>query len=179
MNNRRMTCSACCTFLFLFLGPAGAFSQTFPRAEDVQTLDGLMKAYYEVVSGPAGAPRQWERDRSLHHPEAQIVIINNREDGQPVANVMTLADFHDRSGGISERGFFEYEIHRETSRHGSNAHIWSTYEWRTDMDGPVGGQGVNSLQLFHDGERWWIMGWTFDGRNDAPAVPDEYLPRNR
>ena len=36
-----------------------------PRPEDVSTIDGMIKAYYEVVSGPAGRPRQWDRDATL------------------------------------------------------------------------------------------------------------------
>ncbi len=161
--------------------PAGLWSvpaqgQPFPRTGDVATLDGLLKAYYEVVSGPAGQPRQWARDRSLHHPDAQVVIVDDGPDGTAVAQVMTLADYHARSAGLAERGFFEYEIHRQVQRHGAVAHVWSTYEWRTTEDGPVGGRGVNSIQVFHDGARWWITSWMYDGRRDAPPVPAEYLP---
>lgn len=154
-------------FFLIALSPISLFAQPFPRPEDVSTIEGIMKAYYEVVSGPAGQPRQWERDRSLHHPQAQIIIIRAGENGQPVPQVMTLADFHAQSKGLDETGFFEYEIRREVKQHGANAHVWSTYEWKSAMDGPVGGQGVNSIQLYHDGIRWWITGWTFDGRNSS------------
>ena len=164
-----------CVFLLTFAA-LPSMAQTYPIPEDVQSLDGIIKAYYEVVSGPAGQPRQWERDHSLHMPGAQVVIVRNDEDGKSVANKMTLSEFHERSRGISEQGFFEYEIHRETSRHGVVAHVWSTYEWRNTEDGPIGGQGINSIQLYHDGNRWWITSWMFDGRTDAPAVPKAYLP---
>src|SRR5262245_10891302 len=33
-----------------------------PRAEDVATIDAVMRTFYEVISGPAGQPRQWSRD---------------------------------------------------------------------------------------------------------------------
>ncbi len=156
--------------------PASVLGQTYTSPEDVETLDGIIKAYYEVVSGPAGQPRDWARDSSLHHPEAQVVVIGNAEDGAPKAQVTTLGDFQQSANDLAERGFFEYEVHRQTQRHGAVAHVWSTYEWRSTEDGPVGGRGVNSIQLFHDGERWWITGWMFDGRGDAPPVPAEYLP---
>ncbi|NNF59555.1 MAG: hypothetical protein HKN04_15065, partial [Rhodothermaceae bacterium] len=71
---------------------------------------------------------------------------------------------------------FEHEIHRSVQTHGAVTHVWSTYAWRTTEDGPVGGQGVNSIQLVYDGTRWWITSWMFDGRSDAPPVPTEYLP---
>ena len=156
--------------------PMTGFGQTQPQGEDVETLDGIIKAYYEVVSGPAGQPRGWARDSSLHHPRAQIVIIVSSDDAAPTAQVMTLGDFHRSSADLAESGFFEYEIHRQTQRHGAVAHVWSTYEWRATEDGPVGGRGVNSIQLYNDGVRWWITGWMFDGRSDAPPVAAEYLP---
>jgi hypothetical protein len=162
--------------LALTLTPSVAQAQSYPIAEDVATLDGIIEAYYEVVSGPAGQPRQWERDRSLHDPEAQIIIIRDDQAGRPVAHIMTLAEFHAESGSLEEQGFFEQEIHRETQRHGAVAHVWSTYEWRLLEEGPAGGRGINSISLYHDGERWWITSWMFDGREDAPSVPPEYLP---
>ncbi len=155
--------------------PAAVEAQPFPRANDVSTIDGIMSAYYDVVSGPAGQPRQWARDSSLHVPGAQIVIVRDA-DGRPDAQVMSLADFHRQSAGLVERGFFEYEIHREVAQYGATAHVWSTYAWRTTVDGPVEGRGINSIQLFHDGARWWIVGWMFDGRSDAGPIPPAYLP---
>ena len=38
--------------------------------KDVQSVDAIIRASYEVVSGEKGAKRQWERDRFLHHPNA-------------------------------------------------------------------------------------------------------------
>jgi len=154
-------------------------AQDFPLEKDVSSLDGIMTAYYEVVSAPAGQPKQWARDRSLHHAEAQVAIVRTGPDGQPAVAVMTLADFHGPGDGTSDTGFFEYEINRVVHRHGANVHVWSTYEWRTEENGPVGGQGVNSIQLYHDGTRWWITSWLYDGTRDAPPVDNAYLPENK
>jgi hypothetical protein len=142
----------------------------------VATLDGILAAYYEVVSGPAGTPRQWERDDSLHLPGAQVMVVEDGEGGRPVGHKMTLAEFHRRSDPLVESGFYEREIHRVVQRHGAVAHVWSTYEWQRSAEGPAEGQGVNSIQLFHDGERWWITSWIYDGRHGAPPVAAEYLP---
>ncbi len=144
---------------------------------DVSTIDGIVAAYYEVVSGPAGQPRDWARDSTLHHPGALILIPGTDADGATTLEATDLAGYHARSGGIAEAGFFEHEIARRTERHGAVAHVWSTYEWRQTADGPVGGRGVNSIQLAWDGARWWIVSWMFDGRRDAPPVPEPYLPQ--
>jgi hypothetical protein len=153
-----------------------AHAQDQPRPEDVATLDGIIKAYYEVVSGPAGQPRDWARDQSLHHPQAQVTIISQDAAGKPAARVMTLGAFHTLSGGLSESGFFEYEIHRITERYGNTAHVWSTYEWRNTEDGPVGGRGINTIQLFWSEGRWWITSWMFDNSGKGGDIPARYLP---
>lgn len=158
------------------LSVTSTFGQSKGNERDVESIDAIVKAYYEVVSGPAGQPRDWARDRSLHHPDAQIAIVRNDSAGGATVNVMTLSDFHRQSAGLEKTGFFESEIHRQTSIHGAVANVWSTYEWKINADGPVGGRGVNSIQLAYNGRRWWILGWMFDGRTNAPAVPKEYLP---
>ena len=154
-----------------------AFAQPIASPADVSSIDGIIKAYYEVVSGPAGQPRDWARDSTLHLPGAQVLIVRNNADGSVFPGKMTLADYHRTGDGISETGFFEYEINRVTTQHGAIAHVWSTYEWTSTENGPVGGQGINSIQLVHDGNRWWITSWMFDGRTNAPDVPKEFLPQ--
>src|SRR5689334_8789003 len=39
---------------------------------DVASIDGILRALYEVVSGPAG-PRDWKRGRKLFLPEARLM----------------------------------------------------------------------------------------------------------
>ena len=160
--------------ILLILFASATRAQEYPLAGDVSTIDGIIKAYYEVVSGPAGAPRQIERDKSLHHPDALVVIIQGEGDG--VANVTDLAGYHEGASATVETGFFEYEISRQMQRRGAVAHVWSTYETRAEENGPVTGRGINSIQLYWDGKRWWITSWIFDGRPNAPEVPPEYLP---
>ena len=159
---------------------AGASAQAPPTEvdpADVASLDAIIEAYYQVVSGPAGAPRDWGRDSTLHHPDAIVTVVRTADDGAAIVEPFDLAAFHRMSAGVIATGFFEREVARETQRHGSVAHVWSTYEWRTTETGPVGGRGVNSIQLVWDGSRWWIVSWMFDGRTDVPPVPAEYLPR--
>jgi len=132
---------------------------TYPLKEDVETIDGIIKAYYEVVSGEAGAPRQWVRDNSLHHPDALIVFTGKDLDGRSYASTMNLGEFHNDTRAY-ENGFWESEIHRKTERFGNIAHVWSTYKTKRG-DGTNSG-GINSIQLYNDGDRWWIISWMFD-----------------
>lgn len=146
-----------------------------PAPEDVETLDGIMKAYYEVVSGAEGDPSEWERDKSLHIPDALVVITSSRGDST-IFRPVTISEWHANSGPTMTRSFFEYEISREVRQHGSTVHVWSTYEWRSSPDGPVGGRGINSIEMVWDGNRYWITSWSFDGR--GTPVPLEYMPKS-
>ena len=67
------------------------------RPEDVSTLDGILKAFYDVISGPAGQPRQWSRDRSLYMPEIRFVAMSINKKGRPVAHIVNHQQFVDTS----------------------------------------------------------------------------------
>jgi hypothetical protein len=147
-----------------------------PRPEDVSTLDGIIRAYYEVVSGPAGQPRQVARDHSLHHPDALVAITGQNASGEPTIRTMTLAEYHEGSGEPAV-GFYEQETHRQVQSFGSVTHVWSTYEWRREPSGAVQGRGINSIQLYFDGRRWWITSWIFDSERPDNPIPPEYSAR--
>jgi hypothetical protein len=147
-----------------------------PRAEDVGSIDGMIKAFYEVISGPAGQPRQWSRDRSLYIADIRFVSMSEDKAGHPRANVVRHPQYVDESNAILLKdGFYESEIHRVTQKFGNIAHVFSTYESRFKADGPVIARGINSIELFYDGKRWWIASAVWDDeRPDNPILP-EYL----
>ncbi|NNE68696.1 MAG: hypothetical protein HKN33_19185 [Pyrinomonadaceae bacterium] len=149
-------------------------NRNYPRSEDVKTLNGIMKAYYEVVSGPAGSIPDKDRDLSIHIKDAQVIMMSGDGKGGVKPNIMTISGYHERNSKPRKTGFFEYEIKRETRKYGAITHVWSTYEWKTTKDGPVGGRGINSIQLFHDGNRYWISAESYDIRNKP--VPKEFMP---
>lgn len=148
-----------------------------PRPEDVATLDGIMKAYYEVISGPAGQARQWARDRTLYIPEIRFVPMSEDKSGKPRARIVNHQQFVDASDSLLVKdGFYESEIHRVTERFGNIAHVFSTYESRQKADGPVIVRGINSLELFWDGKRWWIASAIWDDERPDNPLPALYLP---
>ncbi len=145
----------------LLLGGLPLSAQT-AREADVSSIDGILAAYYEVVSGPAGEVPDAERDRTLHHPDAWVAIAGVDDAGAPVVNVMSLDDYHGDNGPRAA-GFWEWETGREVRRSGNMVHVWSSYASARTEGGEPFTTGVNSITLFHDGARWWIMGWMFDG----------------
>ncbi|MCA9738697.1 MAG: DUF4440 domain-containing protein [Gemmatimonadetes bacterium] len=157
--------------------PAGLSAQERPaRPADVATLDGILAAYYDVVSGPAGEAPDRERDRTLHHPSAVMGMPGPDGQGGVRLRTMTLDEYHDATGGPRAEGFYEREIHRVVQRFGNVAHVWSTYASSTTPDGQPFARGINSIQLTWDGQRWWILSWFFDQEREGNPIPGEYLP---
>lgn len=147
------------------------------RPADVDSLDGIVKAYYETGSGPAGQPRQWARDRTLFIPGIRLVILADDAGGKRVLRQFTheeYVDFVERNWG--NRSFYEREVHRITYRYGDWAHIISTSEARAGPDGPVTGHGIDTLELFWDGKRWWIVNATIVVERPNAPVPKQFLP---
>jgi hypothetical protein len=148
-----------------------------PRSEDVSSVDGLIKAFYETISGPAGQPRQWGRDRTLYVPGVRFVSTGVRKNGKPYAVVSSHQEYVDAvNDSFVREGFFEHEIHRVTRTYGNITHVWSTYESRVKADGPVTARGINSVELFFDGQRWWIATATWADETPQNPIPKEYLP---
>jgi hypothetical protein len=56
-------------------------------------------------------------------------------------------------------------------------HVDSTYETAIGTDHPTTSRGVNSLDLYFDGTRWWIASviWQSESERFAP-IPAELLP---
>jgi hypothetical protein len=77
---------------------------------------------------------------------------------------------------LVKKGFFEHEIHRKTERFGNIAHILSTYESRYTENGAVIARGINSIELFWDGHRWWIVTAIWDEERPDNPMPKELLP---
>lgn len=141
---------------------------------DVSTIDGIVKAFYEVVSGGKGIPRQWSRDRTLYTPDIRFVAMSE-EGGKIRASVMSHSQYVNGANEyFLKEGFQEREINRVVRRFGNIAQIFSTYEFSTD-DGKEKGRGINSLELFWDGARWWISATSWDEERPGNPIPKEFL----
>jgi hypothetical protein len=92
---------------------------------------------------------------------------------------MTLEEYiEDTAEFFGKNDFWEHEIGRRVDRFGSIAHVLSVYEARQRPDEPTPERrGVNSIQLFHDGERWWIMNMIWENEREGVRVPDEWYAR--
>lgn len=138
---------------------AGSPPQTPPaHPKDVETMDAIINSMYAVISGPAGQKRDWDRFRSLFLPGARLILAVAQKGEKPRARVLDVEDYVRRTDPIFEReSFWESEKARKTQTFGNIAHVFSTYESRREKNGKPFQRGINSIQLFHDGTRWWIV----------------------
>jgi hypothetical protein len=166
--------------LLLFLAES-TLAQAPPgaKAADVESIDAIMKAVYDVISGPAGEKRDWDRFRSLFLPEARLIPSFPEPEGEGYGyRVMSPEDYVTRSAPVLEKGgFFEQEIHRVVEQFGPIAHVFSTYESRRSLDDSEPfARGINSFQLMNDGKRWWVVTIFWTGERPDLEIPEKYLP---
>jgi hypothetical protein len=147
------------------------------RPEDVASMDAIIAAVYDVISGPAGQRRDWQRFESLFVPGARLIPTARRTDGTAMARVLTPAEYAANADSIlTARGFFEKENNRVTESYGRIAHAFSTYESRrTPTDETPFQRGINSFQLLDDGVRWWVVSIYWDAERPDNPIPSKYL----
>ena len=157
----------------ILIDTSTAGAEDYPLEEDVSSIDGLMNAFYAVVSGPVGFRYQAARDLSLYAPNA--IITRVKDDGTLERHGIAI-----EQAMITEpwkEGFYEVETHRIIEEFGNLAHVWSTFEMRYSPDGPAFDRGISSVSLYHDKDRWWVASWSTQNETDDP-LPAVYLPDN-
>ena len=147
---------------------------------DVASIDAIINAAYDGISGPAGKKRDWDRERSLYFPGARLIPTAMKPGAESVDLVPNLLDVEGFIARVEphfeKNGFYEKEIARRTEQFGNIAHVWSTYESRRDPSDPEPFmRGINSVQLFYDGRRWWIVNIYWQQESVENPIPQKYL----
>ncbi len=125
---------------------------------DFSSIDAIIHAMYDVISGPAGQSRDWDRFRSIYYPEAHLTPVVSTEGQLARARLLSPEDYIRRVEPIfAVENFWERESRRECETFGRVAHVLSYYDSFRDPNGAPFESGVNSVQLFNDGARWWIL----------------------
>lgn len=144
---------------------------------DVATIDSLVKALYVVISGPAGLQRNWSRAKSLFIPEIRMIATNPNKAGQPNVRVINFQEYVDRVAvAVEKQGFYESEIKRSVRQFGNIAQVFSSYEIQHERKGEPVVRGVNALQLYFDGHRWWIASIVWDTDRPGNQLPKDLAP---
>lgn len=146
--------------------------------KDVSSPDAILAALYDVISGPAGEKRDWDRMKSLFIPEGKLIpSFKNPQTGEVGYRYWTIQEYIDIAGAnLEKNGFFEIEVARKTETYGTIMHAFSTYESRRKADDKEPfARGINSIQLLNGGDRWYIVSVYWMGETDEFPLPLKYL----
>jgi Domain of unknown function (DUF4440) len=143
--------------------------------DDVKTLDSIVAASYEALSGPVGEPRQWARYLSLLDPQARLVSASvdvttglakivrwNREEYAASANEYLV-----------KTGFVDRKLGCVINQYGHVATVRCGFEGLEQSK--LVERGVAIYQLYNDGKRWWITSVVWDQERPGNPVPAELL----
>lgn len=152
------------------------------KAEDVNSIEAILAATYDVISGPVGKKRDWDRFRSLFYPGARLIPTGKRPNEQEISSRVLTPDMYvERSAPFLEKeGFFEHGVSNKIDHYGNIAHVFSTYESRHKADDATPfARGINSFQLVNDGKRWWVMTILWQAETPDNPIPAEYLQKGK
>ena len=150
-----------------FLLFAAATTQPAATA-DLAEIDKTVHAVYDVISGPPGQKRDFDRMRSLFAPGATMKAI-----GPKGLRGGTVEDYISRNSAILEKeGFTEKELGHRVELWGNLATVWSSYDGRT-ANGSFHERGINSFQLVKVDGKWLVASILWQ-----EETPENPLPAN-
>jgi hypothetical protein len=154
--------------------PAPDLSSRVPPAkpEDVKSIDAILRAVYDVISGPAGA-RDWNRFHALCVPEARLTSTT-KSAASSAPRLLTVDEYIQLAEKyFTTHAFYESPIVNRVQRFGNIAQVFSSYESRNAPNEKPFARGINSIQLFYDGSRWWVLSILWDEESPANPLPPE------
>lgn len=162
--------------MFLFSAEAQETETKYPK--EVKSIEKIVSSIYAIVSGEKGEEGDWELMRNVFHPEARLMTGYQNEEGKNEIKVFSVEDYISTfRNSFYNRTFYEKDVKNKIERFDNLAHVLSTYQaFNTkEMNRPLK-TGVASIQLYHDGERWWVLSMYWRNGTEEVPVPAVYLP---
>jgi hypothetical protein len=149
---------------------AGAVAAAQPGAADLAGIDQAIRGVYEVISGPPGQKRDFDKMRSLFAPGATLKAI-----GPKGLRGGSLEDYISRNKDVLEReGFTERELGRRVEIWGGLATAWSAYDGRT-ASGSFHERGINSFQLVKIDGKWLVASILWQEETPGNPLPKDLV----
>ena len=161
--------------LLISLVSTTTWAQGNDYSKDVASVDAIIGALYDVISGEAGEARDWDRFKNLFTADARLIPTSKNQERKISYATLTPTDYTRLFESRVATGFYEKELNRMTDAYGTIVHVFSTYETRESKGGPVTNRGINSIQLLKTHERYYIMNVFWCGENTGFLLPDHYL----
>jgi len=146
------------------------------KPEDVKSMDAILGAIYEVISGPTGE-RDWKRFRSLFLPQARFTQVATGPDGSKVVITWNVDEFVRDAGEVfSKEPFYEKAIVNRSESFGNVTQLFSSYASRHAQPQAFE-RGINSIQLLNDGTRWWVLSILWDTERADNPLPEKFAKK--
>jgi len=161
-------------FIVLIVITNSAFAQQDYSA-DVKSVDAIIAALYDVISGEPNTQRDWARFRNLFKPETRLIPTRKTDAGEFTLKALTPDEYVQLFSSRVATGFFELELHRKMETYGTITHAFSTYETKEKKDGPIINRGINSIQIFYDNHRYYVVSIFWCAESMGFSLPEQYL----
>ena len=149
------------------------------QGSDLQSINGLIKTFYESLSFPEGKSPDWDRFRALFASSISPCVRMTADTVMEMDREGFIAFFHGRIEKGTLKSFEEKEIGLATEVYGNLAQVFSTYEKRMNVaDGGKPTRGINGFQLFFKNNRWWISSIAWQDELPKKTIPSKYLIRS-
>jgi hypothetical protein len=147
------------------------------KSGDVSSIDAILRAIYDVISGPPG-DRDWNRFRSLFVPEARLTSTTKSSSTSQVRLLDVDGFIHGAGDYFKTHAFYESSLVNRVQKFGNIAQVFSSYESRDAPGEKPFTRGINSIQLFYDGSRWWVVSILWDEESPANPLPSEMAAKS-
>lgn len=150
-----------------------AWSITEPNPKDVASADAIIAALYDANTVMVDQKLETDRFRSLFIDGARLMPTVRLGNNPGIIRVQSVDDYvNQASAGNKRHGFSEREIARTSEAFGNIMQVFSTYETKRDSADTRPIHGINSIQLFNNGTRWFIVSVLWDNER----LPEKQIP---
>src|SRR3954466_13000477 len=149
---------------------AAAVAASQPNKADLAGIDEAIRGVYDVISGPPGQKRDFDRMRSLFALTGTLKAI-----GPNGIHGGSVEDYIARNAAILEKeGFTERELGRRVEVWGGLATAWSAYDGRT-ANGSFHERGINSFQLVRVDGKWLVASILWQEETPDGPLPAQLI----
>jgi hypothetical protein len=132
---------------------------------DVSSVDHIVNGYFDVLSGKADTPRDWDRFRSLFIPDGRFINIHTMRGPHQIPAVFDLQRFTDMlKVNLAKADIEEHPIKIEIHPAGNLTQAIVTSEAHIGRS-PRATRFLFTFELLKDVDRYWIV-----------EVTSQYLP---
>jgi hypothetical protein len=174
MKQRFLLASSLMVLAALFFG-TGSEGVSQAGKLDPASIDGIVGSIYDSITFSKGTLPNLKQYRTLFIPNASFTRLRaNGVDQMDLEGFISSFFMRIRNGEITQ--FHESEIARKTLQYGRMAQVFSTYKKTFTPGNPASfTRGINSMQFFYDGQRWWITSICWQDESGENPIPKKYL----